>query len=76
MLLWAALVVMVVISTATLPMGETTTQATSVEMEALLLVTMAMVALEEMPLVVSLDTLHGFCNSQPQQCLHAVDVIS
>ena len=63
MLFWAAMVVMVVISMATLPMGETPTQATSVEMEALLLVTMAMVALEEMPLVVSLDTFEWFCNS-------------
>ena len=58
MLFWAVLVETVVISMATLPMEETLTQATSVEMEALLLATMAMVAMEALPLVVSLVTLH------------------
>ena len=56
MLFKVALVVMEVTATATLPMGETSTQATSVGMEALPLVTTAMVVMEEMPLVVSLVT--------------------
>ena len=50
----AVMGVMVVMATATLPMEETTTQATSVEMAALPLETMATEVLEEMPLVVSL----------------------
>ena len=45
--------VMVVMTMAMLPMEETSTQATSAEMVALLWVTMAMVVLEEMPMVVS-----------------------
>ena len=57
MLFSVVLVVMVVIAMVTVP-GETSTQATSVEMEALLSVTMAMVVQEEMPLVVSPFTLH------------------
>ena len=58
MLLLAVLGVMVVMAMATLPMEETSTQETSVEMEALLLVTTAMVAMEALPLVVSLVILH------------------
>ena len=65
MLFSAALVVMVVMAMATLLTEEISTQATSVGMVALLLVTTAMVALEEMPLVVSQVIMHGQYNSQP-----------
>ena len=54
MLLLAVLAAMVVMATAILPTEEISTQATSVETVALLLVTMAMVVPEEMPSVVSL----------------------
>ena len=62
MLLLVVLAAMVVTAMATPPMEEISTQGTSAEMEALHLVTMAMVALEAMPLAVSMVTNH-YCLS-------------
>ena len=53
MLFLVVLGVMVVTTMATLPMEEASTQATSVVMVALLQATMATVAMEALPLVVS-----------------------
>ena len=53
MLLLEALGVMVVMAMATLPMEETSTRVTSVEMAEKPLATTATVVMEEMPLVVS-----------------------
>ena len=58
MLFLVVLAVTVVTTMATTPMEETSTQVTSVETAALLLVTTVTVALEEMPLEVG-STLRG-----------------
>ena len=52
-MLLAAMVVTVVMATATMPMEETTTRAMAVATVALLKETTATVAMEAMPLVVS-----------------------
>ena len=71
MLFLAVLGVMVVMAMATMPTEEVATQATSVEMAALLLVTMATVVLEEMPLEVSLVSC---CVLEYQQARHGHQV--
>ena len=76
MLFSVVLGVMVVMAMVTLPLEETSTQVTSAEMVVLPLVTMAMVALEEMPLEVSLDTLHGAFSSQTLQCLLPIELLT
>ena len=57
MLLLVVLGVMVVTTMATMPMEDASTQATSVVMAALLQATMVMVAMEVLPLVVSLSCI-------------------
>ena len=59
MLYLVVLEVTVATTMPTMPTEETSIQATSVETVALLLVTMVMVALEEMPSAVRFHPLHG-----------------
>ena len=69
MLFLAVLVVTVVTTTVTMPMEETTTQATSVETAALLLGTMATVVLEETPSEVRFDIAWLCCVCNSNTCI-------